>query len=108
MATKWGVYSAGKICHDFVTSVRSLKSGDHQFVAVAARELKSAQEFAKLQQIPKAYGSYEELAKDPDVEVVYIGTINSAHLSAAKLMLEHGKHVLMEKPFTLNTKRIIT
>ena len=74
-------------------------------MAVAARELKSAQEFAKLQKIPKAYGSYEELAKDPDVEVVYIGTINTEHLSAAKLMLENGKHILVEKPLTLNTKR---
>jgi dihydrodiol dehydrogenase / D-xylose 1-dehydrogenase (NADP) len=72
---------------------------------VAARELKSAQEFATLEKIPKAYGSYEELAKDPNVEVVYIGTINSAHLPTAKLMLEHGKHVLCEKPFTLNLKR---
>jgi dihydrodiol dehydrogenase / D-xylose 1-dehydrogenase (NADP) len=72
---------------------------------VAARELKSAQDFATLEKIPKAYGSYEELAKDPNVEVVYIGTINSAHLPTAKLMLEHGKHVLCEKPFTLNLKR---
>ena len=78
-----------------------------KFVAVAARELKSAQDFAKLQQIPKAYGSYEELAKDPEVEVVYIGTVNSAHFTAAKLMLEHGKHVLVEKSLTLNTKRNI-
>jgi dihydrodiol dehydrogenase / D-xylose 1-dehydrogenase (NADP) len=58
-----------------------------------------------LQKIPKAYGSYEELAKDPNVEVVYIGTINSAHLPTAKLMLENGKHVLCEKPLTLNLKR---
>ena len=76
-----------------------------QFVAVAARQLKSAQDFAKQQEIPKAYGTYEELAKDPDVEVVYIGTINTEHLPAAKLMLEHGKHILVEKPLTLNTKR---
>ncbi len=72
---------------------------------MAARELKSAQEFATLEKIPKAYGSYEELAKDPNVEVIYIGTINSAHLPTAKLMLEHGKNVLCEKPFTLNLKR---
>ncbi len=71
---------------------------------MAARQLKSAQEFATLEKIPKAYGSYEELAKDPNVQVVYIGTINSAHFPTAKLMLEHGKHVLCEKPFTLNLK----
>ena len=55
--------------------------------------------------IPKAYGSYEELAKDTNVEVVYIGVINSVHFSAVKLMLEHGKHVLCEKPFAMNEKR---
>ena len=74
-------------------------------MAVGARELKSAQDFAKLFNIPKAYGSYEELAKDKDVEVVYIGTVNSQHLSAAKLMLQNGKHILMEKPLDINTKR---
>jgi dihydrodiol dehydrogenase / D-xylose 1-dehydrogenase (NADP) len=78
---------------------------NQQFVAVGARELKSAQDFAKLFNIPKAYGSYEELAKDKDVEVVYIGTVNSQHLPAAKLMLENGKHILMEKPLDINTKR---
>ena len=76
-----------------------------KFVAVAARELKSAKEFANLQKIPKAYGSYEELAKDTNVEVVYIGVITSAHFSTTKLMLENGKHVLVEKPFTINEKR---
>ncbi len=74
-------------------------------MAIAARELKRAQEFATLQKIPKAYGSYEELAKDPNVEVVYIGVINTVHYSVAKLMLENGKHCLVEKPFTLNSKR---
>ncbi|CAG2178837.1 unnamed protein product, partial [Oppiella nova] len=105
MATKWGIYSAGKICHDFVVSVLSMKTTDHEFVAVGARELKSAQDFANLFNIPKAYGSYEELAKDKDVEVVYIGTVNSQHLSAAKLMLQNGKHILMEKPLDMNTKQ---
>ncbi|CAG2119347.1 unnamed protein product, partial [Medioppia subpectinata] len=105
MATKWGIYSAGKICHDFVDSVMSMKTTDHQFVAVGARKLTDAQAFAKLFDIPKAYGSYEELAKDPDVQVVYIGTVNSQHLPAAKLMLENGKHILMEKPLTINTKQ---
>ncbi|XP_055947266.1 trans-1,2-dihydrobenzene-1,2-diol dehydrogenase-like isoform X2 [Argiope bruennichi] len=106
MATKWGVVSAGKICHDFVTAVQSIpEGGQHEFVAIAARSLASAKEFASNHNIPKAYGSYEELAKDPDVEVVYIGTVASHHFAVGKLMLENGKHVLMEKPFALNLKQ---
>ncbi|GBN04219.1 Trans-1,2-dihydrobenzene-1,2-diol dehydrogenase [Araneus ventricosus] len=106
MATKWGVVSAGKICHDFVTAVQSIpEGGQHEFVAIAARSLASAKDFATTHNIPRAYGCYEELAKDPDVEVVYIGTVASHHFAVGKLMLENGKHVLMEKPFTLNLKQ---
>jgi dihydrodiol dehydrogenase / D-xylose 1-dehydrogenase (NADP) len=72
--------------------------------AIAARSLESAQEFAKLHRIPKAYGSYEELAKDANIEVVYIGAIHPYHFSVAKLMLQNRKHVLVEKPMTLNLK----
>ncbi|CAG2117483.1 unnamed protein product, partial [Medioppia subpectinata] len=104
MATRWGIISAGKISHDFVSALRTLPADEHQLVAVAARDLKSAQEFARIHGIPKAYGSYEELARDPNVEVVYVGTIHPHHLSAAKLVLSHGKHVLVEKPLTLNLK----
>ncbi len=75
-------------------------------VACAARELKKAEEFAKKFDIPNAHGSYEALAKDPDAEVVYIGTINPTHLPLAKLYLDHGKHVLCEKPLAMNVKQV--
>lgn len=71
---------------------------------MAARSLAAAEKFAKLHGIPKAYGSYEELAQDNNVQVVYIGAINTQHLPVGKLMLEHGKHLLVEKPLTLNLK----
>lgn len=105
MATRWGIVSAGKISHDFVSAVRSLPEEEHKFVAVAARNLDNAKEFASLHNIPKAYGSYEDLAKDDSVEVVYVGTVNSHHFSIGKMMLEAKKHVLMEKPMTLNLKQ---
>lgn len=105
MTTKWGIVSAGKICHDFVTAVRSSSGSEQKFVAVAARNISSAIEFASLHDIPKAYGSYEELAKASDIDVVYIGTVTSQHFPVGKLMLEHGKNVLMEKPMTLNLKQ---
>ncbi|CAD6226814.1 GSCOCG00005926001-RA-CDS [Cotesia congregata] len=105
MATRWGIASAGKISHDFTNAVATLPNNEHEVVAVAARDIKRAEEFAKLHRIKKAYGSYEELAKDTDVEIVYVGTLNPQHLEVAKLMLNHGKHVLCEKPLTMNLKQ---
>jgi len=67
MATHWGIASAGKISHDFVTALSTLPSEEHRVVAIAAQQLDRAQIFAAEHNIPKAYGSYEELAKDPDV-----------------------------------------
>lgn len=108
MALKWGIAAAGKISHDFVNAVGTLSKDDHQVVAIAARDLSRSKEFAKLFEIPKAYGSYLELAKDGDVEVVYVGTLNPQHLEVALLMLEHGKHVLVEKPLCMNEKQVQT
>ncbi|PSN53383.1 hypothetical protein C0J52_03796 [Blattella germanica] len=102
MATRWGIASAGKISNDFVTVLRSLN--DHKVIAVAARDLNRAKEFADDHNIPVAYGSYEDLAKDPNIDVIYIGAINSQHLSIGKLMLNGGKHVLCEKPLAMNLK----
>lgn len=105
MSTKWGIASAGKISHDFVNAIWSLKNkNDHQVIAVAARSLKSAEEFAAKFDIPKAYEGYEALAQDPDIEVVYVGAIHPAHLSIVKLLLNHGKHILCEKPLGMNVK----
>jgi dihydrodiol dehydrogenase / D-xylose 1-dehydrogenase (NADP) len=58
----------------------------------------------KLPRINRAYGSYAELAQDPEVDVVYIGTVHSCHKVHALMMIEAGKHVLCEKPITLNMK----
>jgi dihydrodiol dehydrogenase / D-xylose 1-dehydrogenase (NADP) len=68
--TRWGIASAGAICHDFVNAVEVLPdSENHKIVAVAAREEESAKKFAQDFGIAKYYGGYEKLAKDPDVEV---------------------------------------
>lgn len=74
----------------------------HQVVAVAARSLDSAKKFAQVHDIPKFYDSYEQLAKDDNVQVVYIGSINPEHFRLGKLMLENGKHLLIEKPLTMS------
>lgn len=105
MATRWGIASAGKISHDFAVGLATLPAEEHVLVGVAARDLSRAQDFAKLHNGQKAYGNYQDLANDRDIEVVYIGSLNPQHLEIAKLMLSNGKHVLCEKPLTLNLKQ---
>uniref|UniRef100_A0A3B1IKQ5 Trans-1,2-dihydrobenzene-1,2-diol dehydrogenase n=1 Tax=Astyanax mexicanus TaxID=7994 RepID=A0A3B1IKQ5_ASTMX len=106
MATRWGICSAGKISHDFSVALKTLRPGDHQISAIAARELKAAQEFAERHGIPKVYGSYEELANDPEIDVVYIGTIHPHHLRVGQLFMNSGKNVLIEKPLAMNSKEV--
>lgn len=72
--------------------------------AIAARDLGRAQEFAKTYGFQKAYGSYEELVKDPEVELVYIATPHSHHYAHTKLALMHDKPVLCEKAFMANAR----
>uniref|UniRef100_A0A671VNL1 Trans-1,2-dihydrobenzene-1,2-diol dehydrogenase n=1 Tax=Sparus aurata TaxID=8175 RepID=A0A671VNL1_SPAAU len=104
MATRWGICSAGKISNDFTVALKTLPPGDHQVVAVAARKLENAQEFAKKHSIPRAYGGYEALARDPDIDVVYIGVIHPYHLSTCLLFMNAKKNVLCEKPLAMNAK----
>ncbi|XP_029177596.1 trans-1,2-dihydrobenzene-1,2-diol dehydrogenase-like [Nylanderia fulva] len=106
MATlRWGIASAGKISHDFVTGLSTLSANEHQVIAVAARQLSRAQDFAKLHKIKKAYDDYEKLALDKDIDIVYIGMIHPYHFDIGMLMLKHGKHILCEKPLTMNLKQ---
>ncbi|XP_029425286.1 trans-1,2-dihydrobenzene-1,2-diol dehydrogenase isoform X2 [Nannospalax galili] len=77
-----------------------------QVVAVAARDLSRAKEFAQKYNIPKAYGSYEELAKDPNVEVVYIANQHPQHKASVLLCLAAGKAVLCEKPMGVNLAEV--
>lgn len=105
MALRWGIASAGKISHDFVNAIETLAT-EHQVVAVAARDLNRAIEFAKLHNIDKYYDTYKDLANDQNVEVVYIGVLNPQHFSVAILMLDAGKHVLCEKPLCMNEREV--
>ncbi|KAK3876565.1 hypothetical protein Pcinc_018660 [Petrolisthes cinctipes] len=101
MATCWGVVGCGMISADFVTALKAVKE-EHRVVAVAARSLTRAHEFARIHVVEKSYGSYEELAKDEEIEVVYVGVINSEHLRVASTMIDAGKNVLCEKPLCVN------
>lgn len=103
---KWGVAGCGRIANDFVNAVQSEPSPQvHRFVAAASRSLESAKSFAEQHKIDRYFGSYRELAQDDEVHVVYIGNWNMDHFHTAVLFLQHGKHVLVEKPLTMNAKR---
>ncbi|XP_003226235.1 trans-1,2-dihydrobenzene-1,2-diol dehydrogenase [Anolis carolinensis] len=107
-ATRWGICSAGKIAHDFLVALKTLPPEDHQVVAIASRDLSRAQEYAKIHEIPKAYGSYAELAEDPDVDIVHIGVVNPYHLPTTLLFIEAKKNVLCEKPMGMNAEEVKT
>ncbi|XP_061389902.1 trans-1,2-dihydrobenzene-1,2-diol dehydrogenase-like [Musca vetustissima] len=102
---RWGIVSAGKISHDFCVALSTLPSDEHQMIAVAARDKQRAAEFAKKHEMPKHFASYEELAECSDVDIVYVGALNPQHFEICMLMLEHGKHILCEKPLCLNHKQ---
>ena len=105
--TRWGILSAGDICFDFVNSIAALPEDlrvQHEVVAIAARSLKKAEEFAKKFDIPTAYEGYDKLAADPDVDVIYVGTINPVHLENVKMLVAAGKNILCEKPLGMNVK----
>ncbi|XP_077171108.1 trans-1,2-dihydrobenzene-1,2-diol dehydrogenase-like [Paroedura picta] len=104
--TRWGFCSAGKISHDFLVALKTLPPEDHQAVAIASRELSRAQKYAQTHDIGKAYGSYAELARDPDVEVVHVGVIHPFHLPSTLLFIQAGKHVLCEKPMGMNAAEV--
>lgn len=97
---RWGILSTGNIATSFVNGLRLLP--DAEVLAVGSRTPEAAGLFAKRHGIPRAYGSWQELAADEDVDVVYVATPHSAHHAAASLCLEAGKAVLCEKPFTLD------
>lgn len=78
-----------------------------EIVAIASRDLKTAQKYAKKHKIPKFYGSYAELLADPEIQVIYNPLPNGMHAEWTIKALKAGKHVLCEKPFSSNTKEAI-
>jgi len=97
---RWGILATGGIAGKFAEDLRHVP--DAEAVAVGSRTRESAEAFAGRHGIPRAYGSYEELVRDPDVDIVYVASIHPAHAEHVLLCLEAGKAVLNEKPFTVN------
>ena len=99
MTIRWGILGTGEIARTFTGDLRHL---GHDVVAVGSRAKETAEEFAGAFGIGSAYGSYEELAADDRVDVVYVATPHNVHHPAARLCLEAGRAVLVEKPLTTN------
>ncbi|GAA2048522.1 Gfo/Idh/MocA family oxidoreductase [Catenulispora yoronensis] len=97
---RWGILATGGIAATFTEDLLTL--ADAEVAAVGSRSLDTAQAFADRYGIPRAHGSWAELAADPDVDIVYVATPHSAHHAAAALCLDAGKAVLCEKPLTLD------
>lgn len=99
----YSILCAGNIAEKMAKTVSQMSEVTPY--AIAARDLTRAQSLADKYGFHKAYGSYEELVKDENVDLVYIASPHSFHYEQAKLCLEHGKHVLCEKSFTVNKKQ---
>ena len=101
---RWGGIGTGRIAHTFAEALRGCE--DAELCAVASRTVEKARAFAEEFGFERAYGSYQELACDEDIDVVYIATPMSSHYGDALLCLENGRNVLCEKSAALNTAQL--
>ena len=100
---RFGIIGTGFIANRCASTFPVL-GDDAVLSAVASRSGEKAAEFAAKYQIPRSYGSYEELADDPEIDVVYIGTPHNFHLENIRMCAEHGKHVICEKPLAISAR----
>eukprot|EP00486_Rosalina_sp_Unknown_P003463 CAMPEP_0201567828 /NCGR_PEP_ID=MMETSP0190_2-20130828/8511_1 /ASSEMBLY_ACC=CAM_ASM_000263 /TAXON_ID=37353 /ORGANISM="Rosalina sp." /LENGTH=172 /DNA_ID=CAMNT_0047988251 /DNA_START=24 /DNA_END=539 /DNA_ORIENTATION=+ len=98
----WGIIGCGLISFDFTNALK--KSERCKVVACGARQLEKSKNFAKQFDIPiyNAYDNYDAVSNDPNVDIVYIGTIHPSHYKSVVNALNNGKHVLCEKPIGMN------
>ncbi|WP_027481092.1 Gfo/Idh/MocA family protein [Deinococcus pimensis] len=101
---RWGFLGASRIGRGALAP--AVHTAGHTLLAVAARDPSRAEAFAREQGAARAYGSYEELLADPDVDLVYNALPNDAHLPLTVAALEAGKHVLCEKPLAMNAHEV--
>ena len=103
---KWGMLAAGKMAAKFTKGLTLLENAE--LYAVASRDKSRADKFAAEHGYKKAYGSYEELAEDRDVDIIYIASPHSFHMEHALLCLKNRKAVLCEKALALNSREVNT
>jgi len=99
---KWAILGPGTIANQFATGLTVIP--DAELYAVGSRNKERADDFAKKYNIPKAYGSYEKMVKDKEIDCVYVSTPHPMHIDAVLLCIDNGLNVLCEKPFAMNKK----
>ncbi len=101
---KWGILGLGKIAKDFAEALNQEGTG---LYAVASRSREKAEQFAKEYKVQCAYGSYEAIIADSEVDVVYVATPHSNHFEYIMKCLNGGKHVLCEKAIVMNSHQLL-
>jgi len=101
---KWGILGPGRIAGKFADGLKILPNAERY--AVASRSWERAEAFKEKHGFTKAFGSYEEMLADPELDIVYIATTNNLHFEHTMLCLEAGKAVLCEKPFASNQSQV--
>ncbi|MCB9890110.1 MAG: Gfo/Idh/MocA family oxidoreductase [Planctomycetes bacterium] len=106
---RWGILGCGRIAEAFAIGLEPHE--DQALVAVASRDLDRARTFAGRhpgrQLVARAYDDYSALCRDPDVDAIYVATPHTFHAEHGKLVIEHGKALLLEKPFTVHEREAI-
>src|ERR1041385_5790397 len=102
---RWGILGAGRIARKFASDLRLAENCE--LMAIGSRSQQSADEFNKEFPVQYCHYSYEELAQNPEVDVIYIATPHNLHYENTLLCLQHNKAVLCEKPFAMNSRQAI-
>ena len=102
---RWGIIGTAKIAREYLVPAIRL-SPYAETIAVASREGEQARRYADQCDIPRYYGSYQDLLNDPDIDAVYIPLPNDMHVSLSLQAIAAGKHVLCEKPLGLNVRDV--
>lgn len=100
----WGIIGLGKIANKFASDLKDVEGAN--LYAVASRTLEKAQNFAREFEVKTTYGTYEGLAQDPKVDIIYIATPHVFHAENTMMCLKHGKAVLCEKPMAMNAVQL--
>ena len=100
---QWGIIGLGNIAHEFAEHFDQETS---ELAAVASRTIDKAEAFAQRYHIPKAYGSYQEMLNDQEIDIIYIAVPNRQHSQHIMEALAANKHVLCEKAITMNKKEL--
>ena len=101
----WGIVSTAKIGWEYLIPAIH-RSKNSKVIALASRNISKARSLSKKMKIPKCYGSYRELYQDPDIDIIYNPLPNHLHIKTSLEACNYGKHILLEKPLSLNSKDI--